>query len=130
MQACVAKGAEFYLERELYRQGERYEPWFRFHWPVHYYYDLLVGLDCLTALGYGNDPRLGAALDVLRRERGADGRWNMGPPQTDPNAEGAKWFAENPGKRPAPLIFETPGAPSKMVTLRALTVLSRVAHAE
>ena len=125
MTACVERGAEFFLERELHQQGDPYEPWFRFHWPVHYYYDLLVGLDCLTALGYGKDPRLGFALDVVRKQRRPDGRWNMGPPQTDPDAEGAKWFAENPTERPTPLIFEKPGGPSKMITLRALTVLSR-----
>jgi hypothetical protein len=51
LQAGVERSAEYYLERELHIQGERYEPWYRFHWPVHYYYDLLVGLDCLTALG-------------------------------------------------------------------------------
>ena len=45
MKECVEKGAEFYLEKELHRQGERYEPWYRFHWPVHYHYDLLVGLE-------------------------------------------------------------------------------------
>ena len=126
MSACVERGAEFYLERELHQQGETYEPWHRLHWPVHYYYDLLVGLDCLTALGYGKDPRLGYALDFLRKEQRPDGRWNMGPPQTDPDAEGAKWFADHPTKRPTSLIFEAPGAPSKMITLRALTVLSRV----
>jgi hypothetical protein len=126
MKTCVERGAEFYLERELYQQGDRYEPWYRFHWPTHYYYDLLVGLDCLTALGYGNDARLGYALDVLRNQRRPDGRWNMGPAQTDPDAEGAAWFAANPTKRPAPLIFEKTGEPSKMITLRALTVLSRV----
>jgi len=128
MTDCVERAAEFYLERELHKQAERYEPWFRFHWPVHYYYDLLVGLDCLTALGYGQDPRLGYALDFLRTQQRPDGRWNMGPPQTDPDAEGAKWFARNPKKRPTPLIFEAPGEPSKMITLRALTVLSRVSQ--
>jgi hypothetical protein len=32
---------------------------------VNYYYDVLVGLDVLTALGYGDDPRLGFALAHL-----------------------------------------------------------------
>src|SRR5712692_354613 len=50
------RGAEFYLSHELWRQGrKRYEPWFRFHYPWHYYYDLLVSLDTLTALGYADD---------------------------------------------------------------------------
>jgi hypothetical protein len=44
---------EFYLERELFKQGRRrYLPWFRFHYPVHYYYDILVGLDVFTRPGY------------------------------------------------------------------------------
>src|SRR5574340_1099336 len=28
---CVERGAEFFLDRELNRQGERYDPWYRFH---------------------------------------------------------------------------------------------------
>ena len=129
MKECVERGAEYFLERELHNQGDRYEPWYRFHWPVHYYYDLLVGLDVLTDLGYGKDPRLGYALDLLRTKRGADGRWVADATQPDPDAEGAAWYAENPSKRPPPLELEPPGQPSKMVTLRALTVLSRVAEA-
>ena len=69
MKEAVEKGAEFFLERELYKQGEHYEPWYRFHYPVHYYYDLLVGLDFMTALGYGQDKRLGHALNVLKKKK-------------------------------------------------------------
>jgi hypothetical protein len=126
MKECVERGAEYFLERELHRQGDPYEPWYRFHWPVHYYYDLLVGLDCLTALGYGDDPRLGYALELLRTKQRADGRWILDASQPDPDPESAAWYAAHPNKRPPPLEFETPGHPSKMVTLRALTVLSRV----
>lgn len=126
MTECVERSAEYYLERELHQQGDRYEPWYRFHWPVHYYYDLLVGLDCLTALGYGQDPRLRFALDLLRHKRRPDGRWNLDAVQTDPDPEAAAWFAAHPEKRPVPLTFEPVGRPSKMITLRALTVLARV----
>jgi hypothetical protein len=126
MKGCVERSAEYYLERELHVQGDRYEPWYRFHWPVHYYYDLLVGLDCLTALGYGDDRRLGFALELLRKKRRADGRWNLDAAQLDPDPETAEWLAKHPEKRPAPLTFEPAGKPSKMITLRALTVLSRV----
>ncbi len=126
MRACVERGAEYFLERELHLQGDRYEPWYRFHWPTHYYYDLLVGLDCLTELGYGKDPRLGYALQLLRSKRRKDGRWNVDAVQTDPTAEGARWFAAHPDQRPTPLAFEAPGKPSKMITLRALRVLERV----
>jgi hypothetical protein len=125
MKDCVARSAEYFLERELHQQGGTYEPWYRFHWPNHYYYDLLVGLDCVTALGYVGDPRLGFALDLLRQKRRRDGRWNHDADQTDPDPESAEWFAEHPKQRPTPLKIEKAGAPSKMVTLRALTVLSR-----
>ena len=126
MERCVERGAEFYLERELHRQGERYPPWYRFHWPTHYYYDLLVGLEILTALGYGNDPRLRFALEHLRKKRRSDGRWNMDAIHPDVGAKAKKWYAQHPKDRPTPLAFEKAGRPSKMITLRALTVLSRV----
>ena len=126
METCVERTAEYYLERELHRQGDPYEPWYRFHWPTHYYYDLLVGLDCLTALGFGDDPRLAFALNLLREKRRPDGRWNLDADQTDPDPESARWFADHPEKRPTPLKFEKAGLPSKMITLRALTVLSRL----
>lgn len=126
MKGCVERGAEYFLDRELHCQGERYEPWYRFHWPVHYYYDILVGLDILTALGYGDDPRLGFALAHLRKKQRPDGRWNLDAVQPDWRPAAARWYAEHPDKRPTPLAFETARRPSKMITLRALTVLSRV----
>src|SRR5579872_2374007 len=54
----IARGAEFYLKRKLFKEG-KYAPWFRFHYPNHYYYDILIGLDLLTNLGYADDKRLG-----------------------------------------------------------------------
>ncbi|HTW77828.1 MAG TPA: hypothetical protein VMG14_08730 [Thermoplasmata archaeon] len=126
MKECVERGAEYYLGKELHRQGTRHEPWFRFHWPVHYFYDLLVGLDVVTALGYAEDPRLGFALDLLRTKRRADGRWNLDAVHPDGGPEYEKYFREHPNDRPTPLTFEPVGRPSKMITLRALTVLSRV----
>lgn len=126
MEACVERAAEFYLDRELHRQGERYEPWYRFHWPVHYYYDLLVGLDVLTALGYGDDPRLRFALTLLRNKQRPDGRWNLDAVHPDVEGSMAHYYREHPKDRPTPFALETVGEPSKMITLRALTVLSRV----
>jgi hypothetical protein len=127
MQATVERAAEFYLERELHRQGSRYPPWYRLHWPVHYYYDLLVGLDILTALGYGDDPRLAFALAHLRKKRRSDGRWNLDASHPDVLGPMARWFRDHPKRRPRPLEFERPGRASKMVTLRALLVEKRVA---
>ena len=49
----IARGAEFYLRHQLMTEGRSpYPPWYRIHYPNHYYYDLLVGLRILTRLGY------------------------------------------------------------------------------
>src|SRR3990170_3475009 len=74
MTRALEQGAEFYLEREMHIQGARYDPWYRFHYPIHYYYDVLVGLDFMTALGYGDDPRLKFAVSVLKEKKRSDGR--------------------------------------------------------
>lgn len=130
MQACAERGAEFYLERELHRQGERYPPWYRFHYPVHYYYDVLVGLETLTSLGYGDDRRLRYALSLLEKKRRPDGRWNLDAIHPDLGGSLARsrreWYREHPKDRPTPFALEKVGAPSKMITLRALLVLDRV----
>jgi hypothetical protein len=123
--ACVERGAEFFLERELHRQGARYAPWYRFHYPAHYYYDVLVGLDALTRLGYADDPRLRYALDLVRRRRRSDGRWNLDALHPDVEGPIARWFRDHPTQRPTPWGFERPGSPSKMITLTALSVLQR-----
>lgn len=123
----VENGAEFYLERELYKQGEHYEPWYRFHYPVHYYYDLLVGLDFMTALGFGADKRLGHALSVLESKRRSDGRWNLDAIHPDVEGGMAQWYAKNPKQAPTPFSLEPAGSPSKMITLRAMRVLERLA---
>jgi hypothetical protein len=127
MTECVGRGAEYFLEKELHDPTSPYEPRYRLHWPVHYFYDVLVGLDMLTALGYVDDPRLGFALDLLEKKRRSDGRWNLDAVHPDDPAYDA-YFREHPEKRLVPLAFERPGRPSKMITLRALIVLDRVDH--
>jgi hypothetical protein len=124
----VERGAEFFLERRLNRQGRRYGPWFRFHYPVHYYYDILVGLDMLTALGYGGDPRLGYALELLRAKRRPDGRWNLDAAHPDLEGRDADWYRRYP-PLPTPFALERAGEPSKMITLRAMRVMKRVEEA-
>jgi hypothetical protein len=126
MQRAVEEGAEFFLQRELHKQGDHYEPWYRFHYPVHYYYDLLVGLDLMTALGYGEDPRMRPALDVLRKKRRRDGRWNLDAVHPDVEGGNAEWFAKHPKDRPTPFALEKVGEPSKMITFRAMRVLHRL----
>jgi hypothetical protein len=123
MQRSVEKGAEFFLQRHLHQQGGRYAPWYRFHYPIHYYYDLLVGLDFMTALGYAGDPRMGYALKFLRSRRRPDGTWNLDAVHPDVEGPIAAWFADHPRHRPIPFALEKAGEPSKMITLTALRVL-------
>jgi len=126
MEEAVRSGAEFFLERELHEQGGEYAPWHRFHYPVHYYYDLLVGLEVLTALGYAHDPRLRFALDLLGKKRRRDGRWNLDAVHPDVEGGMAAWLEKHPKRRPTPFALEEVGQPSKMITLRAMQVLQRV----
>jgi hypothetical protein len=126
MKLAVERGAEFFLERELHKQGDRYEPWYRFHYPVHYYYDLLVGLDFMTALDYAGDRRLGHAVSLLRKKRRSDGRWNLDSVNPDPESPQGRWNREHPRQASTPFALEEPGEPSRMITLNALKVLDRV----
>ena len=126
MKDVVEKAAQFYLERELHIQGDHYEPWYRFHYPNHYYYDLLVGLDFMTALGYGDDPRLKHALKVLSKKRRPDGRWNLDAIHPDVEGAMAEWYERHPKQRPVPFAIEDVGQPSKIITLRAMTVMNRI----
>ena len=117
------RGAEFYLQRGLSREGPgRYLPWFRFHYPVHYFYDVLVGLDVITRLGYGDDKRLRPALSLLREKRRRDGTWALDKAHPD-IGRGAGYRMGK--KRVTPLALEGAGEPSKWITLTALGVLQR-----
>lgn len=121
---AIDRGLEFYLERQLMNEdGGTYAPWFRLHYPVHYYYDVLVGLDMVTALGKGDDPRLAKALEWLEKRRNADGSWNLDA--LHPDVEGEE-FREGLGTPYYAFGLEIPGYPSRWITATALTVLKRM----
>ena len=125
MEESIARGAEFFLERGLFREGPRYAPWFRFHYPNHYFYDLLVGLDLLTKLGYAGDRRLRPALQTLSGKRRRDGSWIID--RANPDAPASLLHLHV--RKARPLQLERPGRPSKWITLTALRVLKRVEEA-
>lgn len=104
---AIEAGAEFFLARKLLHEGRPYAQWYMLRYPWHYYYDVLAGLDFMTALGYGGDPRMREALSHLKSKRLADGRWALDGSNGD-------------------LRLETSHRPSKMVTFLALRVLKRV----
>ena len=117
----IERGAEFYLKRGLLREGRgAYAPWRRTHFPAFYYYDFLVGLEFMTALGYGEDRRLKPALDLLKRKRNRDGTWDLDrlhPDTEDPSYPLRRSYLA--------MGFELPGQPSRVTTARAATVMRR-----
>ena len=120
----IARGAEFFLKRRLMIEGRgRYPPWFRLHYPNHYYYDVLVGLKILTRLGYGADPRLGPALAWLAGKRARDGTWALDADHPDLDPERGGYAIRRPV---LPLRLEPIGRPSRWATVEALSVLARV----
>lgn len=120
----ISRGAEFYLERKLFEEGRtRYAPWFRFHYPVHYYYDILVGLDLMTRLGYAGDRRLVPALEILKKKRQADGTWLLDKVHPD-LGRGAGYGMDV--SQVKPLALEKEGKPSKWITMTALRILKKV----
>jgi hypothetical protein len=122
----IERGAEFYLQRRLVHEGRRrYAPWYRFHYPNHYYYDILVGLDIITRLGYGDDRRLREALTILSGKRQRNGTWLLDRVHPDIGS-GAQYTLS---KKPTPFALEEPGQPSKWITLTALRILKRVEEA-
>jgi hypothetical protein len=125
IEAAISKGAEFYLKRQLLHEGPRYAPWLRLHYPNHYYYDFLVGLDLMTQLGFADDRRLRPALSLLAKKRRRDGTWAID--RLHPDVSGPKAAQYRTGV--TPLRIEAPGRPSKWITFKALRVLKRVEDA-
>jgi hypothetical protein len=113
--AAIARGVDFLLSRDpavadypTPEDGARPNgSWFKFGYPLGYVTDVLQNLEALTALGLRGDPRLARALDLVRSKQDAQGRWTMA------YTYNGKMWAD----------VETPGKPSKWVTLRALSVL-------
>lgn len=106
----IKEGAEFFLERRLLHEGARFHRWWWLRYPWHYFYDVLVGLDFMTALGYGKDPRMAEALDHLESKRLPNGRWALD--HTNGN-----------------MVVESRHKPSKMITFLALRALRRAGRA-
>ncbi|HTT44988.1 MAG TPA: prenyltransferase/squalene oxidase repeat-containing protein [Thermoplasmata archaeon] len=124
---AIERGAEFYLGRHLMDEGRgRYPPWYRIHYPNHYYYDVLVGLRILSRLGYASDPRMARALRWLRGKRRTDGTWMLDAdhPDLDPGHGGYRVAGPI-----YPLRLEPPNEPSRWATVEALSVLTRAGEA-
>ncbi len=125
VERAIRRGLEFFLNRGLLEEeGQSYPPWLRLHYPTHYYYDALVGLDMVTMLGAGSDSRIRPALDWLESKRNPTGTWNLDALHPDIEADLFYW---NRGVQPPyfPFGLEIPGQPSRWITATALAVLHR-----
>lgn len=114
MQRTVEAGIDFLLGTDPalsnYPNGYAARPsgnWWKFGFPVFYVTDLLQNVEALVRLGYGRDPRLTLALDVIREKQDSDGRWAL-----EYDYAGKTWVDFGAKKQANP-----------WVTLRALRVL-------
>ena len=81
--------------------------WWKFGFPVFYVTDLLQLVESLVRLGYGGDPRLANAINIINEKQDSKGRWAL-----DYDYSGKTW-----------VDFGKKKQPNKWVTLRALSVL-------
>jgi hypothetical protein len=114
---AIETGVQFLLSRDPaiadYPMGDGTEPsrrWFRFGFPVFWATDVLQNLEVLASFGYGGDPRLSAATDLVLEKQDHERRWKME-------------YTYN-GK--TLVDVEEKDSTSKWVTLRALRVLKHL----
>jgi len=117
IEAAIETGVEFLLSRDPavanYPAGWSDKPsrsWFQFGFPVFYVTDVLQNLEALISLGFGSDPRLKSALELVLSKQDKEGRWKM-----EYTYNGKTWAD-----------IEKKGQPSKWITRRALRVLKEV----
>jgi hypothetical protein len=128
VQAAIARAAEVFLSRRLYRRrsdGATIHPDFvELHYPLYWRYDVLGGLKVMAEAGLLGDERCGDALDLLERKRRSDGGFpaegryyrTSSSPATS-NGEPVEWGIVDPR------------ASNPWVTADALVVLAAAARA-
>ena len=118
---AIQKGIDFLLSIDpaeaTYPTGWSSKPsenWWKFGFPVFYVTDLLQNIEALVRLGYGNDPRLSNALNIVREKQNENGQWAL-----EYAYAGKTW-----------VDFGKKKQPNKWITLRAVWVLKNsYAHA-
>jgi hypothetical protein len=109
---AIQVGAEFLLSRDPasaeYPYTERVSSsWFKFIFPMSYWADVLEIAEVLATLGLLPDPRMDRLIKLIQSKQDDQGRWKM-----ENSLNGKMW-----------IDIETPGKPSKWITLRAMRVL-------
>lgn len=115
VQQALEAGAEFLLSRnpavaDYPYTGRVSSTWFKFGFPLSYWSDVLETVTVLVALGYGSDPRLNDALQLILNKQDERGRWKL-----ENTLNGKMW-----------VDIEQKGQPSKWITLRVLRLLKHV----
>ncbi len=82
VERAIAAGADFLLSVDpatgAYPVGTGGKPsrnWWKFGFPVFYVTDILQVVEALAASGYGGDPRLASAKQLILSKQDTDGRW-------------------------------------------------------
>jgi hypothetical protein len=108
---AIKTGVDFFFSRDParadYPSGYAPKPsgnWWKFGFPVFYITDILQIAEALCGLGYGDDPRLAGALQLIREKQDDQGRWPLENDYT-----GKTW-----------VDFGAKKQPNKWVTFRAL----------
>ncbi len=117
MKRVIRQGVEFLFRVDpataAYPTGYGTKPnqsWWKLGFPVFYVTDVLQIIEALVALGYGHDPRLSNAVDLVRNKQDDQGRWLL-----EYDYAGKTWGD-----------FGRKKQPNKWVTLRALRMLKAV----
>jgi hypothetical protein len=112
---AIDVGTDFFLSTDPsmagfpgHRTGVPDERWWQFRFPSFWGADILQIAEAFTALGYGGDPRLANAFDLILSKQDENGRWPL--EYVDYNHK--MWVK-----------YGSRGKPNKWVTLRALRVL-------
>jgi len=118
IEGAIQQGVDFLFSSDpaeaRYPSGYSDKPsgnWWKFGFPVFYVTDLLQIVEALAGLGFGGDPRLANALDLIRGKQDGLGRWAL-----EYDYSGKTWVDFGPKKQP-----------NKWVTLRALRVIKDLA---
>jgi len=114
---AIQRGIKFLLGIDpadaRYPTGWSHKPsgnWWKFGFPVFYVTDLLQNIEALVRLGFGKDPRLSNAINVIREKQDQEGRWAL-----EYTYAGKTW-----------VDFGEKKQPNKWVTLRAAWVLKNI----
>ena len=117
--AAIERGIEFLFSVDpataAYPSGWAKKPsgnWWKFGFPVFYVTDLLQIIEALGLLGYGSDPRLRNAIEMVHEQQDDQGRWPL-----NYDYKGKTWVDFGEKKTPNP-----------WVTLRVLRTLGTLAN--